>query len=96
MWSNLSTTVTLDTEESGRFGEVSVGAKHDTDIFMGFNSFVLKKVLRVTCKYVTQSKYINKRETKQNRDQRRAVRMKFRDHVQKIMKFYRHRSTVID
>ena len=39
--------------------------KHDTDIFMGFNSFVVKKVLSETCEYVTQSKYINKREAKQ-------------------------------
>ena len=47
------------------YGEVSVRVKHDTDIFMGLNSFVVKKVLSVTCKYVTQSKYINKREAKQ-------------------------------
>ena len=32
--SNLSTTATLESEESGRYGEVLVGVKHGNDIFM--------------------------------------------------------------
>ena len=51
-------------KESRRYGAVSVGVKYDTDIFLGFNIFILKR-LSVTCKFVTQSKYINKTETKQ-------------------------------
>jgi len=63
--SKLSTTFTLGTEESGFYGTVSVGVKCDTDIFLGFTIFILRKMLSVTCKYVTQSKYIDKTETKQ-------------------------------
>jgi len=55
--------VTLGTEESGFYGTVSVGVKCDTDIFLGFKIFILKKMLSVTCRYVTQTKYINNTET---------------------------------
>lgn len=41
--SKLSTTATLETEESRRYGAVSVGVKYDTDIFLGFNIFIFKK-----------------------------------------------------
>jgi len=41
--SKLSTTATLGTEESRRYGAVSVGVKYDTDILLGFNIFILKK-----------------------------------------------------
>ena len=41
--SNLSATATLETEEGGRYGEVSVGVKHDTDIFMGFTEQFCRK-----------------------------------------------------
>ena len=55
--SKLSTTATLGTEKSGRYGAILVGVKIDTDIFSGFSIFIFKKMLTVTCKYVTQSKY---------------------------------------
>ena len=43
---------------------ISVGeARHR--YFPGIQQFCREKVLSVTCKYVTQSKYINKREAKQ-------------------------------
>ena len=63
--SKRSTAVTLETEESGFYGKVSVGVKYNTDIFLGFKIFILQKMLSVTCKYVTQLKYISKTETKQ-------------------------------
>ena len=39
----VETFYTLGTEESRRYGAVSVGVKYDTDIFLGFNIFILKK-----------------------------------------------------
>ena len=50
--SNLSTTVTLGTEESDFYGTVSAGVKYDTDIFLGFKIFILKKMLSITCNVV--------------------------------------------
>ena len=43
--SNLSKTAmaTLGTEKSGRCREVAVGVKYDTDIFLSFYIFILKK-----------------------------------------------------
>ena len=57
-------------EESGRCREVAVIEREGLYmtigfIFLGLNISILKKVLIVACSYVTQSKYINKTETKQ-------------------------------
>ena len=46
--------------------------------FLRFNIFVFK-VLIVACKYLRQSKHINKSATRQKQDQTRAVRIKFGD-----------------
>jgi len=55
------------TDESGRCREVAVMGRQECNMtlefFQGWNIFILKKMLIVASKYVTQSKDINKTET---------------------------------
>ena len=61
--------------------------------FHGIQQFCRKKVRSVTCKYVTQSKYISKREAKQK--YRPTTRAGYGSSFA-TMKFSRHRSSVVD